>query len=153
MAQPRFRYRLQQVLELKIKAEDEGKEKLAKLIQLQAEELKIKAQLEAKLVQLGEELRARQANGTLDINQLRFFPQHIEFVKNQIVNQELRLKEIAIRIAQQRENLMRAAQERQAYEKNKETSKERWTAEMEQAESKMLDELATLKSARGASAQ
>ena len=139
MAQPRFRYRLQQVLELKIKAEDEEKEKLAKLIQLQAEELKIKAQLEAKLVQLGEELRARQANGTLDINQ--------------IVNQELRLKEIAIRIAQQRENLMRAAQERQAYEKNKETSKERWTAEMEQAESKMLDELATLKSARGASAQ
>ncbi|MGN0013624.1 MAG: flagellar export protein FliJ [Candidatus Bruticola sp.] len=152
MAQKRFRYRLQQILELKIQAEEDEKEKLAKLIQQQENERQIKAQLEQKLVSIREELKVRQANGTLDINQLRFFPQHIEFVKGQIVNQELRIKELTIRIAQQREALMKAAQERQSYEKNKEKSQEKWLAEIEQEENKMLDELATLKYARDPSA-
>lgn len=152
MAQKRFRYRLQQILELKIQAEEDEKEKLAKLIQQQENERQIKAQLEQKLVSIREELKVRQANGTLDINQLRFFPQHIEFVKGRIVNQELRIKELTIRIAQQREALMKAAQERQSYEKNKEKSQEKWLAEIEQEENKMLDELATLKYARDPSA-
>ena len=151
MAQKRFRYRLQQILDLKIQAEEDEKEKLAKLLQKQEEEKAIKAQLEQKLVQIRVELKEKQANGTLDINALRFFPQHIEFVKGQIVNQELRLKEIAIRIAQQRENLLKAAQERQSYERNKEKNHEKWLAEIEQEENKMLDELATLKYAREAS--
>lgn len=148
MGQKRFRYRLQQILDLKIQAEEDEKEKLAKLIQEQEQERQVKAQLEAKLVQIREELYVRQHNGTLDVNSLRFFPQHIEFVKGQIVNQELRLKEMAIRINQQRDNLLKAAQERQSYEKSKEKAKEKWEAEIEQEENKMLDELATLKYAR-----
>ena len=47
---------------------------------------------------------------------------------------------------------MKAAQERQSYEKNKEKSQEKWLAEIEQEENKMLDELATLKYARDPSA-
>ncbi len=148
MAQPRFRYRLEKVLELKRKKEDDEKEKLAKLLQEEERERQIKAQLEAQLAEVRAELRERQRNGTLDINGLRFFPQHIKHLENLILNQELRLKELAIRIMEQRQNLLKAAQERKTYEKHRETSQENWQAELDAEEAKMLDELATLKYAR-----
>ncbi len=148
MAQPRFRYRLEKVLELKRKKEDDEKEKLAKLLQEEERERQIKAQLEAQLAEVRIELRDRQRNGTLDINGLRFFPQHIKNLENLILNQELRLKELAIRILEQRQNLLKAAQDRKTYEKHKETSQENWQAEIDAEEAKMLDELATLKYAR-----
>jgi len=148
MAQPKFRYRLEKILDLKKKKEDDEKEKLAKLLAEEERERQLKAQLEAQLASVRAELKERQRNGTLDINGLRFFPQHIKHLENLILNQELRLKELAIRILEQRQNLMRAAQERKTYEKHRETSQETWQAEIDAAEAKMLDELATLKYAR-----
>lgn len=148
MGQKRFKYRLEKVLEFKRKKEDDEKEKLAKLLQQEEHERQVKAQLEARLAGVRVELRDKQRNGTLDVNELRFYPQHIKHLENMIVNQELRLKELAIRIMEQRMNLMRAAQERQTYEKHKENSQEQWQAEVDAEEAKMLDELATLKYAR-----
>ena len=148
MAQPRFRYRLEKILELKRKKEDDEKERLAKLLAEEDKERQLKAQLEAQLASVRAELKERQRNGTLDINGLRFFPQHIKHLENLILKQELRLKELAIRILEQRQNLMRAAQERKTYEKHKETSQETWQAELDAEEAKMIDELATLKYAR-----
>jgi flagellar FliJ protein len=148
MAQPKFRYRLEKILELKRKKEDDEKERLAKLLAEEDKERQLKLQLEAQLASVRAELKERQRNGTLDINGLRFFPQHIKHLENLILNQELRLKELAIRILEQRQNLMRAAQERKTYEKHKETSQETWQAELDAAEAKMIDELATLKYAR-----
>ncbi len=151
MAQAKFRYRLQKILEIKIKAEDDEKEKLAKLLAQVEHEKQVKAQLQAKLAAVRVELKERQQNGTLDIQGLRFFPQHIRYLENQIVNQDLRLKELDIRVAEQRQNLLKAAQERKTYEKHKESSREAWMAEQDAAEAKMLDELATLKFARESS--
>lgn len=148
MAQPKFRYRLEKILELKRKKEDDEKERLAKLLAEEDKERQLKLQLEAQLASVRAELKERQRNGTLDINGLRFFPQHIKHLENLILNQELRLKELAIRILEQRQNLMRAAQERKTYEKHTETSQETWQAELDAAEAKMIDELATLKYAR-----
>ena len=148
MAQPKFRYRLEKLLELKRKKEDDEKEKLAKLLQEEERERQVKAQLEQRLADVRVELRERQRNGTLDVNGLRFYPQHIKHLENLILNQELRLKELAIRIMEQRQNLLKAAQERQTYEKHKEKSQETWQAEIDAADAKMIDELATLKYAR-----
>jgi flagellar biosynthesis chaperone FliJ len=43
---------------------------------------------------------------------------------------------------------MKAAQERQVYQKHKEKCREEWQAEIDMAEAIMLDELATLNFAR-----
>ena len=43
---------------------------------------------------------------------------------------------------------MKAAQERQVYQKHKEKCQEEWQAEMDRAEAIMLDELATINFAR-----
>lgn len=148
MAQKKFVYRLQKILEFKEKKEEEEKEKLAKLMDQLEQEKRVKAQLEQKLVEVQQVLRQKQAAGTLNVEELRFYPGHIKNIKNQIRNQELRLQELAIRIKEQRNALMKAAQERQVYQKHKEKCQEEWQAEMDRAEAIMLDELATINFAR-----
>lgn len=144
----RFTYRLQKVLEFKEKTEEEEKEKLAKLMEQEAYERQVKAQLEQKLAETQGVLRAKQAAGTLNVEELRYYPGHIRNIENQIKNQELRLQELAIRIKEQRNALLKAAQERQVYEKHKEKCQEEWQAEVDKAEALMLDELATINFAR-----
>lgn len=148
MAQPKFKYRLQKILEFKEKKEEEEKEKLAKLMEQLEYEKKVKAQLEQKLIEVQQVLRDKQAAGTLNVEELRFYPGHIKNIKNQIRNQELRLQELAIRIKEQRTALMKAAQERQVYQKHKEKCQEEWQAELDRKEAIMLDELATINFAR-----
>jgi len=148
VAQKKFKYRLQKILEFKEKKEEEEKEKLAKLMEQQEYERQVKAQLEQKLVEIQAVLKQKQAAGTLDVEELRFYPGHIKNVKNQIRNQELRLQEIAIKIKEQRNALMKAAQERQVYQKHREKCQEEWQAEMDRQEAIMLDELATINFAR-----
>lgn len=148
MPPKRFIYRLEKVLELKRKKEEEEKEKLGKLIQEEAHEREVKARLEATLANVQIELRHKQQAGLLDINDLRFYPQHIKTLENKIKYQELRLQELAIKIVQQRENLLKAAQDRKTYEKHREKTQEAWQAEMDYEEARLIDELATIKFAR-----
>ena len=148
MANPRFVYRLQRVLEIAIKKEDDEKEKLAKVLQEEEREKQVKVQLQQQLADTIVSLRKRQEERSLDVNALRTYPARIKFLENKIVAQDLRIKEMAIKVMEQRGNLMKAAQERQKYEKHKESSREKWQAELDAKEATMLDELATLKYAR-----
>jgi flagellar export protein FliJ len=148
MPPKKFVYRLQKILEFKEKKEEEEGKKLNALIQQEAAERQKKAMLQQKLVDTQAVLRQKQASGTLNVEELRFYPGHIKNIEAQIKNQELRLQELAIRIREQRNALMKAAQERQVYQKHKEKCQEEWQAEMDMAEAIMLDELATLNFAR-----
>lgn len=148
MAVKKFVYRLQKILEFKEAKEEEEGKKLNALIQQEAAERQKKALLEQKLVETQGVLRDKQASGTLNVEELRFYPGHIKSIEAQIRNQELRLQELAIRIKEQRNALLKAAQERQVYQKHREKCQEEWQAEIDMAEAIMLDELATLNYAR-----
>jgi flagellar export protein FliJ len=148
MAAKKFVYRLQKILEFKEKKEEEEGKKLNALIQQEAAERQKKAMLEQKLVETQAVLRDKQSSGRMNVEELRFYPGHIRNIENQIKNQELRLQELAIRIREQRNALLKAAQERQVYQKHKEKCHEEWQAELDRAEAIMLDELATLNFAR-----
>lgn len=148
MPPKKFRYRLEKVLEFKIKKEDEEKEKLADLLQQEAHERQVKAQLEHKLVETQQILKTKHLSGSLNMEELKFYPNHIKDLENRIKNQELRLKELAIRIVAQREALLKAAQEKKVYEKHKEKCQEEWQKELDMEEARLIDELATIKFAR-----
>ncbi len=153
MAQRKFRYRLEKVLDFKKKREEEEKEKLGKLLQEEVKEKELKAQLEQTLADVRYTLKTKHLHGNLNIEELRFYPQHIKNLENRIRYQELRLQELAIKIVEQRKALLKAAQERQKYEKHREKCEEEWLAEIEAEERRLIDELATIKFAREIRAQ
>ena len=150
MGNPKFVYRLQRVLEIAVRKEDEEKEKLAKVLQEEEREKQVKVELQQQLAGTINSLRQRQEEKSLDISALQTYPARIKFLENKIISQDLRIREMAIKVSEQRKNLMKAAQERQKYEKHKESSREKWQAEIDAKEATMLDELATLKYARQA---
>lgn len=143
-----FKYRLEKVLEFKRKAEDDEKQKLAKLRQEKAREEQLKIQLEQQLEQVHVDLKTKRLSGQLNMDELRWFPQHIKNLEGKIKYQELRIQELEIKIEEQTQALAKAMQERKAYEKHKENSHAAWVAEMDAIEAQLLDELATIKFAR-----
>lgn len=148
MPPKRFRYRLEKVLEIKRKAEEDEKHKLAALRQEKAHEEQVKVQLEQTLENVHLELKTKRLSGQLNINELRWFPQHIKNLEGKIKYQELRIKELEIRIEEQIQALAKAMMERKAYEKHKENSYEAWLKEVDAEEARLIDELATIKFAR-----
>ena len=148
MPPKRFRYRLEKVLEMKLRKEEEEKEKLGKLRQELERERQVKADLEQQLENVHIELKTKRLSGMLNINELRWFPQHIKNLEGKIKYQELRIQELLIKIEEQTQALAKAMQERKAYEKHKEQSHQAWVAEVEAEEARLIDELATIKFAR-----
>lgn len=148
MGRKRFKFKLQSVLELKIKAEDDEKKKLADLMQLLAREERILQQLEYTRMQRIAEFKEKQGAGGINVTELQMYSYTIEKLKNDIINQQLRIKEIHIRIEEQRQMLLKATQEKKTYEKLKEKQHEAFIAEEEYDEKKLIDELATIKFAR-----
>ena len=150
MGRKKFVFKLQSILELKIKLEDEEKRKLADLMQLQAQEERVLQHLQQTRLQRIAEFKEKQSQGGIDVTELQMYAYIIEKLKNDIINQQLRLKEIAIMIEQQRQVLIKATQERKIYEKLKEKRQNIWNEEEEYEEKKLIDELATIKYAREA---
>ncbi len=148
MPPKKFKYRLAKVLEFKEKKEEEEKEKLAKLLEQEAQEKARLAQLKQELLNVRTTLKTKHLSGSLNMEELRFYPGHIKNLENKIKNQELRLQELAIRIIEQRKALLKAAQEKKVYEKHRENAQEEWQKEMDAEEARLIDELATIKFAR-----
>lgn len=151
MPPKRFVFRLQTVLEVKIKAEDEEKRKLAELIAWQKQEEAVLVQMEQDLLSNQNRIKDAQRTGKyLEVDELKRISYWIEKLKKDIIAQKAKLVEIARRIEAQREALIKAAQERKTLEMLKEQHYNEYMAEIEEEERKLLDELATLKYARDA---
>ncbi len=144
----KFKFKLQSVLDIKIKNEDDEKRRLADVMQLQAREEQVLAQLHVKKQRLTAELKEKQGAGGINITELQIYSRGIEKTKNDIISQELRLREIAMMLEEQRRKLIEATQEKKIYEKLKENQHKAYIEEEEFAERLLIDELATLKYAK-----
>ncbi len=149
MPAKKFVFRLQTVLELRLKREEEEKKKLGELIAWQKQEEGILAQMVGKEQATRASLKEKQALGQfLHIDELQRIAAFLKKIAKDIEAQKAKLVEIAKRIEEQRVALLKAVQERQILEKLKENQYNEWVFEVEQEEAKVLDELATLKYAR-----
>jgi len=143
-----FKFRMQSILDHKQDLEDKEKEKLAKILQRLDQAQKYLAGLEYKKEVTRLELKEKQRAGELDINTLRIYNQYLKKLDQDILNTKLLIEQIKAEEREQRQNLLKAAQERQTFEKLKEKHREQFDAEVAEKERKLIDELATIKFAR-----
>ena len=143
-----FKFKLQSVLDLKIQIEDEEKEKLAKLNAEKAREEMVLEGLRNAKIEETRVFREKQ-RGTLNIVELKQFEAHLKKLDHMIVNQKLRIRELEIKIEEQRQITIKASQERQIFEKLRDKHKEIFIQEMEAEETKFIDELAITRFRRG----
>lgn len=149
MPAKRFVFRLETVLQVRMKKEEEEQKKLADLIAWQREEERILAEMVSREQITRASLKEKQTTGQcIEIDELKRIANFLKKLVKDIEAQELKLKEIAKRVEEQRLALLQAVKERKILDTLKEQQYNEWLQEVEAEESRVLDELATLKYAR-----
>lgn len=144
----KFLYKMQNVLDVKLKLEDQAKSAYAEaMMKLNEEEAKLQA-LFLRKEQYEEEGR-RMREDSINVNDLRENTHAIENLKEQIVLQEeeVRVAEEGVEVANRL--LTKAMQERKTQEKLKENAFEEFKRELNVAESKEIDELVSYRYGQG----
>jgi len=135
-----FKYRLQNVLDIKFRMEDQAKAAFASAqAKLDEEEAKRDALIQ-KMHVYEEEGRSLREN-VLNVYNMRDNTRAIDNIKEQIEEQEKNVRQAAKVVEQARIRLTEAMQERKIHEKLKENSFEEFKREVNSAESKEVDEL------------
>lgn len=143
-----FKFRMQTILDHKQDLEDKEKEKLAKILQRLEQANQYLANLEYKKEVTRLELKEKQRAGELDIISLQIYNQFLKKLDHEVLNVKLMIEQIKAEEREQRQNLLKAAQERQTFEKLKEKHHEQFKAEEAEKERKLIDDLTTIKFAR-----
>lgn len=136
----RFRYRMQNILDVKEKLETQAKNEFAIAAAKEREE-------EAKLIELKErrdayEARLKELVGEkLDIRSIKEAEDAVEIIKYYVRGQELNLAAARQELEVARQKLTAAMQDRKTHERLKEKQFEEFVAEEAAKESKEIDEL------------
>ena len=136
----RFTFRLESILQIKIKLEEQAKmEFAAAKMRLNEEEDKLEA-LNDRKVMYEEELK-RLYQGELDVRQINSTSGAIEVMKTQIKTQEFAVKRARKQVEAATERLNTVMQERKSMEKLKENRFAEYMRAYNEEESKQTDEL------------
>ena len=140
----RFRYRMQNILDVKEKMESQARNEFAIANAKLAEEEEKLAGLEARKLSYEDELRALYS-ADLELLKINETQDAIDNLKERIVIQKGNVKQAAHNVDLAREKLTIAMQERKTHEKLKERQFEEFKQEEAAKESKEIDELVSFR--------
>ncbi len=135
-----FKYKLQNVLDIKLRMEDQARAVFASAQAKLNEEEEIRDGLIARRIEY-EEAGKRMREDVLNVLDMRDNNRAIDNIKEQIKAQQKKVDQAAKVVEQARIRLTDAMQERKIHEKLKENSFEDFKREINAAESKEIDEL------------
>jgi len=140
-----FKFRLQTVLEYKIRCEENEQRILAEKKEILArEEGKLHA-LKSLKDERQRELMEKSEKGILNIVELKMYHEQQKQLRKDIAAQEIRVQQASADVEIQRQKLLEATKEKKTYEKLKEKHHEEYLVEVAADEQKLLDEIATTK--------
>lgn len=135
-----FRYRLQNVLDIKLRMEEQAKAAFAAAnTKLLEEEAKMQKLLDRQAEY--EEAGRKMREDVLNVFEMRENSRAIDNLKEQIDSQKKEVTKAESLVESARKRLTDAVQERKIHEKLKENSFEEFVREINAAESKEIDEL------------
>ncbi|MCR4755725.1 MAG: flagellar export protein FliJ [Lachnospiraceae bacterium] len=135
-----FRYKMKNVLDVKLKMEDQAKAAFAEAMAiLNAEEEKLQALIDRH--DWYEEEGRRMRREAIDVNDLRDNTRALDNLKEQIEAQKQNVARAQAGVDRAREVLNNAMQERKIHEKLRDNAFEEFVHELNAAESKEIDEL------------
>ena len=136
----KFNYRMQNILQLKEKMEEQERNNFAaRLRALTEEEEKLQALIDKRNAVAEEGRRLRQT--VIDVRSIRENEDMQRFTEEQVKQQRIKVRVAEKSLDAARIKMQEAVQERKIHEKMREKAFERFIAEMNAAEVKEIDEL------------
>lgn len=136
----KFIFKMENILEVKRKLEDQAKSAYASALAVLDEEQQRLACLEQQRESYKEKLTSMMV-ASLDIDQIRTLEDAVEVMKYRIREQMVRVQDAQIKAERARQALQAAMVERKTYEKLKEKAFEEFKLELNAQEKKEVDEL------------
>lgn len=140
----KFIYKLQNVLNIKMKLETQEKTNFSMAVAKLNEEEEKMTMLHLKKAEYEEAYR-KQSSGKLDIKELKFAKDNIEYIKGRIVEQTEAINNAKRNLEIARFRMNEAIKERKIYEKLKEKAFEEFIHEENEAEKKEIDQLVSFR--------
>lgn len=138
-----FKFKLQTVLDYKIRCEENEQRILAeKRVILAREQGKLHA-LRSLQEERQRELAVKSEKGLLDIVELKMYHEQQKELRKQIAAQEMRVQQASADVELQRLKLLEATKEKKTMEKLKEKHHSDYLVEVAAEEQRFIDELAT----------
>jgi len=141
-----FKFRLEKVLEMRLRKEQEKEKELADLKMLQAREEVFLEQLKEEGKKTKESISEIQdkTESSLDLKELISYYEYLENIGERISVQIEQIKLVIESIEKKRGELIEASKERKVIEKLKDNQFKKFKQELEQTERKFLDEIGTI---------
>ena len=136
----KFIYRMQSILDIKLKLETQARMQFATAKHILNEEEERLEQLHSRKEDYIEKARKSRSD-VLSVKELRESKVAIQTMDDFIADQEVRVAEAAEKVEAAREQLEEVMKERKTHEKLREKSFEEFKAEINHEESKEIDEL------------
>lgn len=136
----KFSYKMQNILDIKFKLENQAKTSFANAMAKAEEEKQKMVQLQQKRNGY-EEMYRQSLNSALDVRELNLCLKGMEQTKEKIKEQALAIHVAEKNVEAAREQLQEVMQERKTHEKLKEYAFDEYIKEINAAESKEIDEL------------
>ena len=137
---PKFRYRMQSILDIKIKLEEQARNEFAQAQAALMEQEEKKQRLEAQKAAYEEEGK-RLRSDMLSVRELRENKIAIEAMKDKIRLQDIEIIKATNFLESKREALSKVMQERKMHEKLREKALEEYFEEEKASETKSIDEI------------
>lgn len=140
---PTFKFRLESVLELRKRVEDQRKKELAHLRELLHKEQDFLKELETKTVEALAGMKECQKGSVFNIEEVMRYYRYFTFCRDKIKEQISLIESLIISVEKKREDLVAASKERKILEKLKDNQLQEHKHVMDSWETKIIDELAT----------
>ena len=139
-----YKFRLQKLLDYKIKIEDEKKNKLGSAIKRLEKEKHRMTELKRKFSEMQGLFQEKTSQG-LAVNELKILANYIDYYKRGIKEQRVRIRMAEDYLSICREEFLAATKERKMMEKLKEMDYSKYLYEEQKKEEKLVDDLVSFK--------
>lgn len=142
----RFQFRLQRVLELRKRKEEEKERELAHLKTMLREAEAFLEELRDETVKVSDQMGSLNNNPdqSLDMQELLRYYDYLEQLRHTILDQIDAIKTIIVNIERKRDELIEASKGRKIIEKLKDRQYEKFREFVDQWENKFIDEMGTI---------
>ncbi|HAR64522.1 MAG: flagellar export protein FliJ [Candidatus Margulisiibacteriota bacterium] len=144
----KFKFKLQKLLDLKIRKEDFVKEQFAKAVRKLETEKDFLIQASSELSEERQQQKARRLQQRISSDQELQYQCFFKKLQNKIAATQIKVNQAANVVNQKRAELIQARKDRRIIEELKEKQINEYLLMVDKEENKVLDEIATMAAAR-----
>lgn len=139
-----YKFKLQKLLDYKIKVEEEKRNKLGSALKRLENEKRRMFELKRKFSDMEGLYRQKTSQG-MSVNELKILANYIDYYKRDIKEQKVRIKMAEDYVTVCREELIYATREKRMIEKLREKDYSKYLYEEQKKEEKLIDDLVSFK--------